>query len=61
MREGKRERDREKETNKRGSGDSQGSDPHQTVIPGQSGIDFHLFGDEGGQGREGGVAEGLGV
>lgn len=31
-------------------GDILGSGPHQTVVLGQSGIDFHLFGDEGGWG-----------
>lgn len=31
-------------------GDILGSGPHQTVVLGQSGIDFHLFGDEGGLG-----------
>lgn len=31
-------------------GDILGSGPHQTVVLGQSGIDFHSFGDEGGRG-----------
>lgn len=30
-----------------------GSGPHQTVVLGQSGIDFHSFGDEGGWGGGG--------
>lgn len=34
-------------------GDIQGSGPHQTVILRQSGIDFHSFGDKGGQGGGG--------
>lgn len=36
-------------------GDTEGSGQHQTVVLRQSGIDFHLFGDEGGWWeREGG-------
>lgn len=31
-------------------GDIQGSGPHQTVVLGQSGIDFHSFEDKGGRG-----------
>lgn len=38
-----------------------GSGPHQTVVLGQSGIDFHSFGDEGGWGwRWGWTREGEG-
>jgi len=37
-------------------GDMEGSGPHHTVVLRQAGIDFHSFGDEGGQGE--GATEG---
>lgn len=48
---------KERETERGGT--SRGQADAKTVVLGQSGIDFHWFGDEGGQ-VEGGTEEGSG-